>query len=261
MPLFRQFLPVEQVAQRFPAFDRAVAKGQIRLLGSCLLRQFLAQGAAGQIDRRSDRGRTPASARAGPTREIGIAQLHEHIVHCEAQHLTHHLCDDRVGAGANIGHVGAHFGSPVGPQRDPRPRLADIVNARRARHTGADPPFAFARLARFARAGIPAELFCALLQALGQLVRGKRQILFGIAVGNVADTQFDRIDAGLFRQHVHRDFQRRHADSLAWRTDRSRGHAMDARDFEFQRAVLSPVKKMRGLQHRLREVFFGKVGD
>ena len=261
MPLFRQFLSIEQIGQRFTAFDSAVAQRQIGLVGACLLRQLLAQGAAGQIDRRSDRGRAPATARTRPAREIGVTQLNEHIFHSEAQHLSNYLRDDGVGAGADIGHVGAHFGGAVGPQRDSRPRLADIVNARGARHAGADPPFAIARLARLTRTGIPAEFLRALLQALGQLVGGERQILFGIAVGNVADPQFDRIDAGLFRQHVHRDFQRRHADSLAWRTDRSRGHAMDARDFEFQRAVLSPVKKMRGLQHRLREVFFGKIGD
>ena len=253
MPLDREFLAIEQFDQRSAADHGAILELQFLDRDSRLLCESGAQVLAGDEHCRADRRCAPATARTGPAWEIGVAQVDQHPVHRQAEHLARDLADDGIGAGADIGHVGFDQRGAVGLERHPRARFGDIVDPRRAGHAGADPPFALAPLTRFARAMIPAERLRALFETFGQLARGIGQAVDGMAFGNVAQPQLDRIDPDFFGQHVHRRFERGHAHGLARRADRACGHPVNSRHFELEQAVLASVKEFARLQHGLGE--------
>ena len=102
---------------------------------------------------------------------LRIAQFDQHLGRIEAQHLTGKLGEDRVGPRTDIGHVRFDDGTAVGFQRNACLGLGDIVDACGARHAGAHPPLALARVARAAGAAVPTECVGPLPEAFGQLVR------------------------------------------------------------------------------------------
>ena len=261
VPFACHVLTVQKLAQGLSGLRPAVRQVELVFGDARPPGQFLAQRGAGDVDCGADRSRAPAAARTGPSGVARVAQVDQHLAGIEAEHFPGDLRQDRVGTGADIGHVGFDQRRAIRFERDARPCFADVVHPCRAGHAGADPPFALARVARFARAVVPSESLGALAQALGELVGGEGQAFFGIVFRDIAQAQLDRVDPDLVCKHIHRPFERGHAHRLARRAHRSGGHPVDARELEHQLAVLPRVEEVRGLQHRLRKGLARQVGD
>ena len=202
-------------------------QGQITFVAAHRLGNFRADLLAGKIHRISAGRRAKGSARPRGRREIRIAQPDLDPVGGQAQHLGGKLAQDRIGAGADIGHVGFDNGMAVLDQGHARARFHQHVHPHRRSHAHADAPFAFHPLPH-GLAGGPAEPLGTVAQSFGKLVAGKGAIRGGFDIGDVAQAQVHRVDANGFGQFVHSAFENGDAHRLAWRAHRSGGPAMNA---------------------------------
>ena len=247
---------------RSVATDRpAVLQGQIRLVAAQPRADLVADVLAGEEDGRAARRRAPGTAGARRLGERGITEPRLDALHRQAEHLRRELREDGVGAGADIGHVGLDHRLQSGTERDPRFRFGKDVDPNRRSHAHADQPLAVPDRAGRGAALDPAEAIRAAIEGFGELVRRERDAARRVLLRDVALSELDRIDAGLFGQLVHGVLQRRHADRLAGCAHRACTSAMDARDLMADHAVLAPIEKRRRLGDRLGEGLARQVGD
>jgi hypothetical protein len=93
--------PLRLPARTWPSANTASAE-----LKPSFLRHGLAQLHAGGVDAGGRSVGAPLPARPGRHGEVGIAQPNDDLVERHAHHLGRGLRDDRVAAGADVGHVG-----------------------------------------------------------------------------------------------------------------------------------------------------------
>jgi hypothetical protein len=165
----------------------------------------------------------------GRHRKGRVAQPHHHLVERHAHHLGRGLGDDRVAAGADVGHVGFDRHDAAAVEPDPRRRLHDLVAAEGRGHAHADQPAAVAHLGRAAgRRWLQPKRSAPVRRQLDQRERRPCEkcprsgplrggLTSGIDLGVVEDAELDRIECQLLGHLVHGDLQRHHAGRLARR--------------------------------------------
>nr|GEU28231.1 hypothetical protein [Tanacetum cinerariifolium] len=218
---------------------------------------LFAQLHARRVHARSRRCRAKLAAGTGALRKARVPQFHCHLVKAHAQHFGGRLRQDGVGAGADIGHVGFHREPAVLAQGDARGGFHDRRTADGGGHAHADQPAPFAARGRCGAALLPAEPLGAALQARHQLALRIRLVRrLGIDLRVVQDAQLHRVDAQLFRQFVHRDFQRHHARHFARRAHGARFRQIQVRHLQARHAVGARVQQLGGRGGR-----FGAVAE
>ena len=236
------------VAQLDPAvgeLGRSGIQAQLRGYG-------FAQLHAGGVDPGGRAVGAPLAARAGRDREGRVAQLHRHLVQRDAHHLGGGLGDDRVAAGADVGHVGLDHDLAGLLQPHAGAGLHDEVVAEGRRHAHADQPAAVADLAGASATPGPAEPVGAGAQALVQTALRERPAgLLRIDLGVVDDAQLDRVHAQLLGQFVDRHFQRHQARSLAGRAHGVAFGQVQRRQLHLHQPVGRGVKQAGLLGRRL----------
>ena len=123
-----------------------------------LLRHGFAQLDAGCVDARRRTVRAPLAARTRRRWKRGIAQLDDNLVERDAHHFCGGLRDNRIAAGADVGHVGFNGDDAFRIKPHARARFHIHVVAKSCSHTDADEPAAIADLGRYRIATVPAEL-------------------------------------------------------------------------------------------------------
>lgn len=146
----------------------------------------------------------------------GVAEGYLDPLQRHAHGLGCRLRDDRVGAGANVGHVGLHNHPALAVKPDPRRRLHCRCAAIARRHAHADQPVPFPDLRRPGVALVPVEALRAFAQAAHQVAVGELLgRIAGYHLGLVEDAERDRVEAQLLGHFVHRHFQRHVARCFA----------------------------------------------
>ena len=251
--LGRNAAVARRLGERHAAIARADAAVGERNLGGVeaeLARHGLAQLDAGGIDAGGRAVCTPLPARARRHRIGRIAQAHGDPVERHAHHLGRGLGDDRVGAGADVGHVGLDRDEAAGIEPDPRRRFHDQIVAERGGDAHADQPAPVARPARLRAALAPAEALRADAQALDEAALREWPCgLLGIDLGVVADAELDRVQTELLRHLVHGDLERHHARRLAGRTHRIALGQIERGQARRRHPVLAGIEQA-GLLHR-----------
>ncbi len=142
----------------------------------------------------------------------------EDLVERHSHHLGGGLGDDRVAAGADVGHVGLDRHPALAVEPDAGGRLRHLIVAERGGDAHADQPAPVADLAGLGRTLVPAEAPGADAKALDQLALGEgARGVSGIDLGIVEDAELDRVHSQLFRHLVHGDLQGHQARRLARR--------------------------------------------
>ena len=141
--------------------------------------------------------------------DLDLVQRHAHGLGCR-------LRDDRVGAGADVGHVGLDNHAALAVKPDPRRRLHRRCAAIARGHAHADQPVSFPDLRRPGVALVPVEALRTFAEAAHQVAVG--ELLGRIAghdLGLVEDAERDRVETQLLGHFVHRHFQRHVARCFA----------------------------------------------
>ena len=209
--------------------DLAVGEHRVGGVEAELLRHGLAQLHAGGIDAGRRAVARPTGRRSRPRPgKLESPSRTDDLVERHAHHLGRGLRDDRVAAGADVGHVGLDRDDAAAVEPHARRRLRDQVVAEGGGDAHADQPAPVAHLARLRalrllqpkrsapvrrhstswrceNGGSPA------FGGLGSSTAGCRHLRV------VEDAELDRIEAELLRHLVHRDLERHHARRLAGR--------------------------------------------
>ena len=185
-------------------------------------------------------------ARAGRHREAAVAKQHDDLVERDAEHFGGGLRDDRVAAGADVGHVGGDRHHALAVDPDARARLHVHVVAERRRHAKADQPVAVADLRRLRVAPVPAELRRAFLETADEVAVGELSLrLLGVDQRIVDDAETNRVHAQLLRHLVHRDLERHHARRFAGRAHRIGFGQVEHREMGLGQPVVAGVEQLR----------------
>ena len=144
-----------------------ILQGQVAFLYAHSLGDLFAQGFAGDKNRPARGCGTPAATGSGGFGQAAVAQTHGHTVRRNAQHFARNLGEDRIGARADVGHVGFNQQATVLVQRHAGVAFAQHIDASGRGHAVADQPFTV-RLADLA--AVPAKGLGPIIQRLGQFV-------------------------------------------------------------------------------------------
>ncbi len=249
------------LGQQLGRGDAAVAAG-----GDAVLQRQLILGAAEALGQRGAQPRrppgrptsrwtrraieppepAPAGRSVSPSRDLDPFDR-------QAQHLGRDLAEDRVGAGADVGHVGLDQRRRRRPaSRAPWPRISMLTRAAAAMPR----PISHSPSRRWPGCGaraLPAEAPRALVQAVAQRAGRVGNACLGVAVGDVAQAQLDRVDAERLGQLVHR---RSRAPACPTASPGARTEPAQVR---WMRAISCPMRRfvaaieeMRGLRRRAR---------
>ncbi len=250
-----------RVAQRQAlAADPHLCIGKLRLIRGQpeLGRHRFAQFHARSVDPSGGAVAAELATGTGRHREVRIAQTHHYIIETNAHHLGGGLRDDRVAAGADIGHVRFNNDLAITLQAHAGAGLDQQVVAKRRRHAHADQPAAFTTGARLRLALIPAEFLRADLQAFDQLALGERPLGFHrVDLSVVSDAEQHRVHLQLFGHFVHGDFQHHQPRCFTRRTHGIAFRQVERGEAHADAAVFCGVEQLA----RLRGQFDLAVGE
>src|SRR6266852_4602500 len=139
-----RFEPMGMIAYKQVGEGGRVARGIGSRMRIGLRRslQLFAKGFASAVDRDSGAARTPRAARSPALRQIGPSQFDAHLLNWQAQALSCHLGENRVGPGPNIRHIRQHDAGAVRRQPHPRFRWPLRVNTNGRGNAEPDKPSA-----------------------------------------------------------------------------------------------------------------------
>jgi hypothetical protein len=146
----------------------AIRKNRLRQIKAELLRHCFTQLDAGGVNAGGRTVAAPLPAGTARNGETRVAEPNDHLVECDAHHLSGSLSNDRIAARADIGHVSLDRDGAAIIDSDARGGFHQQIVAKGSGDARADEPMPVASFAGRGIALVPTEALSARTEALCQ---------------------------------------------------------------------------------------------